>query len=93
MEEVIIGGNRKVRRVYGFDDVSIVPSDITLDPEDTETEIKIGEYSFTAPFLASAMDGVVDVKFAIEMGKLGGHKNGQGIFLGQDRWGGTKGCE
>ncbi|MFA6448152.1 MAG: GuaB3 family IMP dehydrogenase-related protein [bacterium] len=72
MEEVIIGGNRKARRVYGFDDVSIVPSEATIDPEDTETEIKIGEYTFTTPFMASAMDGVVDVKFAIEMGKLGG---------------------
>jgi IMP dehydrogenase len=68
----LIGGKRKVRRVYGFDDVSIVPSDVTLDPEDTQIEMKIGEYSFPIPFVASAMDGVVDVKFAIEMGKLGG---------------------
>ena len=72
MEEILIGGYRKVRQAYGFDDVSIVPSDVTTDPEDAETELKIGEYTLNVPFLASAMDGVVDVKFAIEMGKLGG---------------------
>lgn len=72
MEEILIGGYRKVRQAYGFDDVSIVPSDVTTDPDDAETELKIGEYTLNVPFLASAMDGVVDVKFAIEMGKLGG---------------------
>ena len=72
MEQITIGGKRTVKRAYGFDDVSIVPSDRTIDPEDTKTELKIGDYSLTAPILASAMDGVVDVKFAIEMGRLGG---------------------
>jgi len=61
-----------VRRAYGFDDVSIVPSDRTIDPEDAKTDLLIGGTTLPAPFLASAMDGVVDVKFAIEMGKLGG---------------------
>lgn len=72
METIIIGGKRKVRKAYGFDDVSIVPSDATIDPEDAKTDLKIGEYCFDIPFLASAMDGVVDVRFAIEMGKIGG---------------------
>jgi IMP dehydrogenase len=72
MNEILIGGNRKVRQAYGFDDVSIVPSDVMIDPDETETDMIIGDYTFRAPFIASAMDGVVDVKFAIEMGKLGG---------------------
>ncbi len=72
MEKITIGGKRKARKVYGFDDVSIVPSNITVDPDEVNTDLKIGEYTFSTPILASAMDGVVDVKFAIEMGKLGG---------------------
>ncbi len=72
MSEEYIGKDKKVRRAYGFDDVSIVPGIITVDPEDVDTTMRIGDYSFSAPFLASAMDGVVDVKFAVAMGKLGG---------------------
>ncbi|HOO55379.1 MAG TPA: GuaB3 family IMP dehydrogenase-related protein [bacterium] len=72
MDTILIGGNRRARQAFGFDDISIVPSDVTIDPEETITDLKIGDYTFTAPLLASAMDGVVDVKFAIEMGKLGG---------------------
>ena len=71
-DTILLGGKRRARRVYGFDDVSIVPSERTVDPEDTDTSMKIGDYSFDAPFIASAMDGVVDVKFAVAMGKLGG---------------------
>lgn len=56
----------------GFDDVSIAPSNVTIDPEDVRITIKIGKHNFPLPLLASAMDGVVDVKFAAEMGKLGG---------------------
>ncbi len=72
MNEITLGGNRKAKRAYGFDEVSIVPGGYTVDPEDVNTEMNIGEYTFQVPILASAMDGVVDVKFAIAMGKLGG---------------------
>nr|HPI76165.1 IMP dehydrogenase [bacterium] len=72
MEKITIGGKRVVRQAYGFDDVSIVPSNVTLDPEDADASVEIAGFKFEAPFMASAMDGVVDVRFAIEMGKLGG---------------------
>jgi len=67
-----IGKNRKVRRAYGFDEVALVPGDKTIDPEDVDISWKIGNLSFEIPILAAAMDGVVDVNFAIQMGKLGG---------------------
>lgn len=72
MSEEYIGKDRKVRRAFGFDEVSIVPGMITVDPDEVDTSMRIGDYTLDAPFLASAMDGVVDVKFAIAMGKLGG---------------------
>lgn len=72
MDNILLGGKRTVRKAYGFDDVSIVPSDRTIDPDDAVTTLTIGDYSFDVPIIASAMDGVVDVKFAVEMGKLGG---------------------
>ena len=71
-KNLLLGGKRYVRKAYGFDDISIVPSDKTIDPEDAVTAMKIGDYEFEAPIIASAMDGVVDVEFAIEMGRLGG---------------------
>lgn len=69
---VFIGRDREARRVYGFDEVAIVPGTTTVDPEDVEISWSLGPHKFEIPFLASAMDGVVDVRFAIAMGKLGG---------------------
>lgn len=66
-----IGHDREARRAYGFDDVAIVPGSITINPEEVDIKTKIGTFAVKVPFLASAMDGVVDVKFAIAMGKLG----------------------
>ncbi len=66
-----IGRDREARRAYGFDEVAIVPGTTTIDPEDTDISFKLGKLKLEVPFLASAMDGVVDVKFAIAMGKLG----------------------
>jgi IMP dehydrogenase len=63
---------KKLRQTYGFDDIALVPGDITINPDQTEITLKIGKLSFPIPFLASAMDGVVDVHFAIAMSKLGG---------------------
>ncbi len=63
---------KPLRRSYGFDEVAIVPGDITINPEQTNIELKIEDLTFPIPFLASAMDGVVDVNFAIQMSRLGG---------------------
>jgi len=63
---------KQLRRSYGFDEVAIVPGDVTINPDQTNIELKIEGFTFTIPVLASAMDAVVDVSFAILMNKLGG---------------------
>ena len=67
-----VGINRKARRSYGFDEVALVPGNLTINPNDVDTSCEIGGIKFQAPIMASSMDGVVDVNFAIAMGKLGG---------------------
>lgn len=67
-----IGRNRKARVTYGFDDIALVPGDVTVNPNEVDTSFQLGAHRIGVPILASAMDGVVDVRFAIEMGKLGG---------------------
>ena len=67
-----IGRNRKARVTYGFDDIALVPGTVTINPNEVDTSFQLGAYKIRVPILASAMDGVVDVRFAIEMGKLGG---------------------
>lgn len=67
-----IGKDRKARRAYGFDEIALVPGEVTVNPDEVDITLKIGDEKFDIPFLASAMDGVVDPKFAIAMGKLGG---------------------
>lgn len=67
-----IGHGREARRAYGFDEIALVPGALTLNPADVDITVKIGSIMLKTPFIASAMDGVVDVKFAIAMGKLGG---------------------
>lgn len=67
-----IGRERRARKAYGFDDVALVPGQKALDPSDVDISWKIGDLTFSTPILASAMDGVVDTNFAIQMGKLGG---------------------
>ncbi|MHB1253750.1 MAG: GuaB3 family IMP dehydrogenase-related protein [Candidatus Humimicrobiaceae bacterium] len=70
--EVEIGKGKMGRRAYGFDEITIVPSRRTRDPEDIDISVQIDKFKFEIPCLASAMDGVVDIKLAIEMGKIGG---------------------
>lgn len=67
-----VGVNRKARRCYGFDEISLVPGSITINPNEVDTSWEIGKMKFQVPIIAAAMDGVVGPKFAIEMGKLGG---------------------
>src|SRR4051812_3870139 len=70
--EVEIGRGKKARRAYGFDDIAIVPSRRTRDPDDVDISWKLGDYRFELPLLASAMDGVVSPTIAGVLGKLGG---------------------
>ncbi|PIU42348.1 MAG: GuaB3 family IMP dehydrogenase-related protein [Candidatus Omnitrophica bacterium CG07_land_8_20_14_0_80_42_15] len=67
-----IGKNRKARRCYGFDEVALVPGNVTINPNETDVSWKLDGKKYNIPIIASAMDGVVDVNFAIAMGKLGG---------------------
>ncbi|MFH1621578.1 MAG: GuaB3 family IMP dehydrogenase-related protein [Candidatus Omnitrophota bacterium] len=67
-----IGINKKARRCYGFDEVALVPGMKTINPNEVDTSWSIAGKKFKVPILAAAMDGVVDVKFAVAMGKLGG---------------------
>src|ERR671932_386657 len=70
--EVEIGRGKKARRAYGFDDVAIVPSRRTRDPDDVDISWTLGPYRFELPLLASAMDGVVSPETAGIVGRLGG---------------------
>jgi IMP dehydrogenase len=67
-----VGKGRKARRSYGFDEVALVPGPLTINPNDVDTSCEIGGIKFEIPIMASSMDGVVDVNFAIAMGKMGG---------------------
>src|SRR6188472_3218003 len=70
--EIEIGRGKKARRAYGFDDIAIVPSRRTRDPDDVDISWTLGPYRFELPLLASAMDGVVSPEAAGIIGKLGG---------------------
>jgi IMP dehydrogenase len=70
--EIEIGLGKSGRRAYGFDDIAIVPSRRTRDPEDVDITWEIDAFSFDLPLMASAMDGVVSPETAIEIGRLGG---------------------
>jgi IMP dehydrogenase len=70
--EIEIGIGKSGRRAYGFDDIAIVPSRRTRDPDDVDISWEIDAFKFELPLLASAMDGVVSVGTAIEIGRLGG---------------------
>src|SRR5919205_1519255 len=70
--EVEIGRGKKGRRAYGFDDIAIVPSRRTRDPDDIDITWTLGPYRFELPVLAAAMDGVVSPQMAAHMGRLGG---------------------
>src|SRR5262245_9873678 len=72
MAEVEIGIGKSGRRAYGFDDIAIVPSRRTRDPDDVDISWELDGYRFELPLLASAMDGVVSPRIAIELGRLGG---------------------
>ncbi|HEY3913247.1 MAG TPA: GuaB3 family IMP dehydrogenase-related protein [Verrucomicrobiae bacterium] len=72
-----IGRNRKARVTYGFDEIALVPGEVTINPNEVDTSFKIprkdgSSIELKIPIIASAMDGVTNVTFCVEMGKLGG---------------------
>jgi IMP dehydrogenase len=73
---------KELERSYGFDEVAIVPGDVTINPEMTSTQMTIGNFTFDVPMLASAMDGTVSPKFAGLMHEMGGLGvlNSEGLY-------------
>ncbi|MEY2476726.1 MAG: dehydrogenase [Actinomycetota bacterium] len=72
MAEVEIGIGKSGRRAYGFDDIAIVPSRRTRDPEDVDISWEIDAFNFDLPLMGAAMDGVISPATAIEIGRIGG---------------------
>ena len=72
MAEIEVGLGKSGRRAYGFDDIAIVPSRRTRDPEDVDIQWEIDAFTLPLPVMAAAMDGVVSPKTAAEIGRLGG---------------------
>ena len=63
---------KPLRRAYGFDEVAIVPGDVTINPEQANIDFKIDNLTFSIPIIAAAMDAVTDAKMAIKLSRLGG---------------------
>src|ERR1700704_6462378 len=70
--EIEIGRGKKARQAYGFDEIAIVPSRRTRDPQDVDIGWKLGPHLLELPLIGSAMDAVVSPATAIQLGKLGG---------------------
>ena len=73
---------KELNRAYGFDEVAIVPGQVTINPELTSTKMTIGDFSFDIPVMASAMDGAVSPRFATLMHQMGGLGvlNAEGLY-------------
>ncbi|GAA2243515.1 GuaB3 family IMP dehydrogenase-related protein [Rarobacter faecitabidus] len=70
--EVEIGRGKRARRAYSFDDVAVVPSRRTRDPQDVSTSWQIDAYHFDLPIIAAPMDSVMSPQTAVQFGQLGG---------------------
>jgi IMP dehydrogenase len=68
----VVGGNKRARRSYGFDEVALVPGPLVVDARDVDVSWTLGDKRFEIPILAAALDGAVNPRMAIEMSKLGG---------------------
>jgi IMP dehydrogenase len=62
----------RLRRAYGFDEVALVPGAVTVDPAEVELSVEVGGRRLEIPFIAAAMDAVVDVDVAVGMSRHGG---------------------
>jgi IMP dehydrogenase len=69
--DIQIGRGKVARRAYGIDEIALVPGQRTLDPSLADTRWAIGGIEREIPIIASAMDGVVDVKMAVKLSQLG----------------------
>ena len=69
---MVIPQFKEIRQAYGFEEVAIVPGDVTINPDQTNMEMEIGHLRLPTPVLASAMDAVVDPSFAVRMSEAGG---------------------
>lgn len=69
--EIQLGRGKTARRAYGIDEIALVPGNRTLDPSLAETKWRIGNIEREIPIIASAMDGVVDVRMAVRLSELG----------------------
>ena len=78
---ILLGGNKRARRAYGFDEVALVPASVTVDPRDVDTGWQLGPFRFEIPIIAAALDAAVDPRMAAEMSRLGGFAvlNGDGL--------------
>jgi IMP dehydrogenase len=72
VNEVEVGFTKRATRAYSFDDIAVVPSRRTRDPEDVSVAWNIDAFSFDIPVIAAPMDSVMSPETAIAMGKLGG---------------------
>jgi IMP dehydrogenase len=72
LDDEIGASGKHLRRAYGFDDVAIVPGNVTHDPAEVDCSWQLGHHRLPLPLLASAMDAVVDTRFAAALGRLGG---------------------
>src|SRR6185312_3513139 len=72
MTEIEIGSAKRGRRAYSFDDVAIVPSRRTRDPEEVSVAWQIDAYRFELPIMAAPMDSVMSPQTAVAFGKHGG---------------------
>ncbi len=70
--EIELGKGKVARRAYGFDEVAIVPSRRTRDPDDVDISWQIDAYTFAMPMMASAMDAAISPATAVQVGRLGG---------------------
>lgn len=72
LESERLAGIKQLRQAYGFDDVAIVPGDVTVDPAEVNCSWQLGRHRLELPVLAAAMDGVVNPEQAVRLGRLGG---------------------
>jgi IMP dehydrogenase len=69
--DIQLGRGKTARRAYGIDEIALVPGNRTLDPSLADTRWQIGNIEREIPIIASAMDGVIDVRMAVRLSQLG----------------------
>ena len=72
MNEIEIGRGKRGRRAYSFDDIAVLPSRRTRDPEEVSLDWQIDAYHFEMPVIAAPMDSVMSPATAVAFGEAGG---------------------